>query len=290
MNRKLSVEVWSLSLAGVSLFAWACDGGPDRPGTVYMPEMFESVAYDSHDPSPVLPRGQTLQAPPEGTIPQGFTPVHYAPGAEEAAAAGQELTNPFEPTEEVLARGRFAFETWCAVCHGARGNGDGPVVPPFPPPPNLSSDRTRGLPDGHIYHIITRGQGLMPSYSTQVREDDRWKIIHYIRQLQGPAPDAPAADAAAEPADAGAPAAEPGTEPPATEQPATEPPATEPPATEPPATQQPATEPAAAEPAAPAANQPAAPAAPPAVRAPRPARPRPPAAPEPVEAQPEVTP
>ena len=96
MNRKLSGVQWSVSLAGVSLLAWACDGGPDRPGTVYMPEMFQSVPYDSHDPSPVLPRGQTLQPPPEGAIPQGFTPVHYGAGAEEAAAAGEELSNPFE--------------------------------------------------------------------------------------------------------------------------------------------------------------------------------------------------
>jgi mono/diheme cytochrome c family protein len=42
----------------------------------------------------------------------------------------------------------------------------------------------RNWPDGSIYHVITEGQNIMPSYAGQVRKDDRWAIVHYIRALQ----------------------------------------------------------------------------------------------------------
>jgi mono/diheme cytochrome c family protein len=38
--------------------------------------------------------------------------------------------------------------------------------------------------DGHIFHVITKGQGVMPSYAQQVQPEDRWAVIHYIRALQ----------------------------------------------------------------------------------------------------------
>lgn len=48
------------------------------------------------------------------------------------------------------------------------------------------------MKDGQLFHIITYGQGNMPPYAVQVTQDDRWKIIAYIRSLQ--AKDAAAAD------------------------------------------------------------------------------------------------
>ena len=42
----------------------------------------------------------------------------------------------------------------------------------------------RNWSDGNIYHVITNGQNVMPSYASQVSREDRWAIIHYIRVLQ----------------------------------------------------------------------------------------------------------
>jgi mono/diheme cytochrome c family protein len=192
-----------LTLVGAVLVLGACDAGPDQPGVMYMPEMVVSTPYDAHDRNPILARGMTLQAPPEGAIPQGYAPYHYGPGPEEATAAGG-VHNPLTATEVDLARGRVVFDTFCAVCHGATGAGDGPVVPPFPNPPALTSDHSIGLSDGRIYHVITRGQGFMPAYATQVHAADRWRAVLYVRSLQGepravPAL-APAAAAPVEPA------------------------------------------------------------------------------------------
>jgi hypothetical protein len=54
----------------------------------------------------------------------------------------------------------------------------------FPNPPTLHSDKVRNWPDGNIYHVMTDGQNIMPSYATQVSKDDRWAIVQHIRVLQ----------------------------------------------------------------------------------------------------------
>ena len=35
-----------------------------------------------------------------------------------------------------------------------------------------------------MFHVITYGQKLMPSQASQVRADDRWRLILHVRQLQ----------------------------------------------------------------------------------------------------------
>jgi mono/diheme cytochrome c family protein len=103
----------------------------------------------------------------------------------DAETAGREMKNPLRPTQQVLNRGQFVFNTYCMVCHGPSGEGDGTVTTRgFSRPPSLQSDKIRGWADGSIYHVITIGQAVMPSYSSQIAPGDRWAAIHYIRALQ----------------------------------------------------------------------------------------------------------
>jgi mono/diheme cytochrome c family protein len=51
-------------------------------------------------------------------------------------------------------------------------------------PPVLFSDKVVNWTDGRLYHTITMGQGLMPSYATQILPEQRWAIVHYVRALQ----------------------------------------------------------------------------------------------------------
>jgi mono/diheme cytochrome c family protein len=82
-------------------------------------------------------------------------------------------------------RGDTLYQTFCAVCHGSRGAGDGTVGPRMGAPP-LLSDRARGFSDGYLYSIIRYGRGLMPRYGDKVyRHEDRWAIVNYVRRLQG---------------------------------------------------------------------------------------------------------
>ena len=59
----------------------------------------------------------------EPTIP---TPVTEA--ALQAFAA--EVTNPLPMDSAALARGAAVYQTYCFVCHGAEGAGNGPIVDP----------------------------------------------------------------------------------------------------------------------------------------------------------------
>lgn len=171
--------------AALALLLGACRAQGEKPGFVVMPGMTFSVPYDAYDPNPVTRNGETLLLPPEGTVPLANAAFPYGPGPEEAERAGRELVNPLEPTPANLARGKQVFENVCAVCHGAGGQGDGPIVGRFPNPPSLTAARAKGYPDGRIVHVITRGQGIMPAHAAQVLLEDRWRVVLYLRELQG---------------------------------------------------------------------------------------------------------
>jgi len=92
---------------------------------------------------------------------------------------------PFAVTEQTMARGRERFEIYCSPCHGRTGQGDGMVVRRgFRRPPTFHQDRLRNAPVGQLFDVITNGFGAMPDYAAQVRAEDRWAIIAYVRALQ----------------------------------------------------------------------------------------------------------
>jgi mono/diheme cytochrome c family protein len=155
-----------------AIFGLAACTRHSKPNLTYMPDMNYSPA--------VKAQKAPMRIPVEGTIPRGYTPYHFTSPEE----AGKALKNPLQPTRAVLVRGQVMFNTYCIECHGAAGLGDGPVVPKIPRPPSLQSDKIRTWPDGSIFHLITRGQNVMPSYASQILPEDRWAIVHYIRVLQ----------------------------------------------------------------------------------------------------------
>jgi mono/diheme cytochrome c family protein len=163
----------AISLAAVSVALAGC-GRHEKPNFIYMPDMVYSQALKAQEPG-------AMRVPPKGTVPRGFKPYAYAKDPE---AAGRELKNPLRRTMATMARGQVMFNTHCMVCHGPAGEGDGSIVPKFPRPPSLQSDKVRGWPDGRIFHVATAGQNLMPAYASQVSPEDRWAIVHYIRALQ----------------------------------------------------------------------------------------------------------
>lgn len=152
------------------------------PDWEYMPDMYESTSFKAQKEDPHSKDGAAARIPPDGTVPRGYQPYHYA--VAEGDKAGKELKNILPRTKMTMERGQKIFNTYCIVCHGPKGNGEGFVVPPYPRPPSLLSDKVRNWPDGNIFHVITKGQNLMPSYATQIDPNDRWAVIHYIRALQ----------------------------------------------------------------------------------------------------------
>lgn len=167
----------TLAVALVALTATFASGCKHKsPNIVYAPDMHYSPAIKAQEEG-------SSRMPPQGTIPRNYQPypMEFRTSAD---GPGDRLRNPLSPTKDVLARGQYVFQTYCMVCHGPAGEGDGSVVPKMPRPPSLQSDKIRGWPDGNIYHVITMGQNIMPSYAAQIPPADRWSAIHYIRALQ----------------------------------------------------------------------------------------------------------
>jgi mono/diheme cytochrome c family protein len=186
-----------LALLGTAALCWAVPTRDvSRPNYEFLPEaqMAQSAAFDSFAPNPNFPDGLTLRSPPAGTVARGQAPLHYQPTLEDSLRAGRELQNPFKPDDAArLERGTAVFANYCQVCHGPLGLGNGPVTQRgFPPPASLLADRAVQMKDGQMFHVLTYGQGNMPSFTTPLSRDDRWSVILYVRLLQGPYAPSPA--------------------------------------------------------------------------------------------------
>lgn len=164
------------ALAVLAMTMLACD----RTKTTweYMPDMSNSPAVKAYEPDARSPGNRT---PVAGTVPRGYEPYLFPTDPE---AAGTHLRNPLPRTAAILAKGQKTFNTHCAVCHGSRGLGDGSIVPKFPKPPSLIAAKVTDWSDGRIFHVITRGQNLMPAYASQIDPEERWAAVHYLRVLQ----------------------------------------------------------------------------------------------------------
>lgn len=113
-------------------------------------------------------------------IPEDSVPVQGP-----AFIPGVPWPNPVPADEVSLTRGQMLFQTYCAVCHGLEGRGDGVMQAYFQVPiPDLTADSVANKDDAALFATITYGSANMPSFrDLTVRE--RWDIVNFLRQLQG---------------------------------------------------------------------------------------------------------
>src|SRR5256885_15659602 len=73
------------------------------------------------------------------------------------------LANPRTRTSESINRGRFLYETYCLVCHGATGRGGGPISSaaggPFFGVRSPVDDTIARRSAGYLYAVIFSGPG-----------------------------------------------------------------------------------------------------------------------------------
>lgn len=142
-----------------------------------------------HEQPKLLPQSKSnffkdnwsMRRPVEGTVARGFIPYEFK-GMPDSMVVP--TPNPLPVTKKVLEVGKKRFDTYCSPCHGYFGKGDSRLRGQFPAPPSLHTEKVRNWKDANIYHVITNGQNVMPSYESSISRDDRWAIIHYIRVLQ----------------------------------------------------------------------------------------------------------
>jgi mono/diheme cytochrome c family protein len=68
----------------------------------------------------------------------------------------------------------------CQSCHGNPGKGNS-LKSLKPIPPDLSSVNSQALTDGELFYILTTGRLIMPSFKNVLSEDERWRVISFIR-------------------------------------------------------------------------------------------------------------
>lgn len=172
------------------LFLSGCFRDRNHPGWAWFPDMAQSPAYETYTSgdSTLFPNGMSTLAPVEGTIPRGYIPFHYENTDADRLRAGQELVNPVPLTKNALDNGKYNFEIYCAICHGAGGKGDGYIVEGtkkfLAVPPSYFVDRLMVMPDGEMFFTMHYGKGQMGSYASQLSQHERWEIVHYINFLQ----------------------------------------------------------------------------------------------------------
>lgn len=51
-------------------------------------------------------------------------------------------------------------------------------------PPSFHEQRLVDSPPGYFFEVITNGFGVMYSYASRVKPEDRWAIAAYVKALQ----------------------------------------------------------------------------------------------------------
>jgi len=187
-NRNISMNRFSMIVGVVTILtASACDRDRKNPGWDYFPDMVYSNAYETYSPNSVYADGKTMQVPVEGTISRSALPFAYGTSTTERTRAGRELINPLDNNPENMERGKQVYGVFCASCHGGQGDGKGHLVSSGVynyPVRTLVSNQMKKRPDGEIYHTITLGFGVMGAHGFMIRPEDRWRTVHYVRELQ----------------------------------------------------------------------------------------------------------
>lgn len=215
--------VFAGSALAISLLA-GCKADGDNPGLEYAPQMYHSVAYEPltqikdesqgswlsnredgkgefYNSNINNPHAMNMREPVENTVPrnkQGYLPHRLKQFELEEAAL---IKNPVASSEAVLKDGERYYTQYCSTCHGKSGEGDGKAGEIIGGVANLKGGAYVNLPEGHIFHVITKGKGRMGAHGSQIPVETRWKIVHYVKQvIQGQAAaatSAPAADSTA---------------------------------------------------------------------------------------------
>jgi len=202
----------------------SCGASGDRQGLEYAPNMYHSVPYDPYtqitdkdagrwltsidygdghaefyNSNQWNPHAMNMRMPPANTVRRnqnGWLPYRVEKDDLVKAAT---VKSPIDSSAAMIATGKILYNTYCEHCHGATGTGDGKVAAgvtveepgrgqvqkgTYNGVANLKGDALKNVTEGHIFHVITYGKGLMWPHGSQITVEDRWKIAKYVKTLQ----------------------------------------------------------------------------------------------------------
>lgn len=187
----------ALSLIPVALIYKAQSARKDRPRIQVVYDMDQQFKYKTQSESGFFADGVSMRGLPEGTVARGLLHADDAVyrGMETLTAGGDTVfvaEIPLPVTAALMERGQQRYDIFCATCHAPSGNGQslvhlraqGLAEGTWSPPTDLTSETVVAREDGHIYNTITHGIRNMPGYGSQIKPEDRWAIVAYVRALQ----------------------------------------------------------------------------------------------------------
>ena len=184
----------------IGLLTISCGTDKADTGRVYMPDMNYSRAYETYSSHSNLADSNIFynNMPVAGTVSRGENYVYHIdrdlPGDTVNYAASHSVQNPVDSlAKDVYTETERIYLINCAICHGSKLDGNGPLWKdgsgPFPAKPaTLVGDaKYEAMSDGTMYYSVTYGRNLMGSYASQLTPRQRWDIIYYIKHKQAEA-------------------------------------------------------------------------------------------------------
>jgi len=171
-------------------------------GRIYMPDMVYSRAYETYALTPeekeiLLKKGiHFSNTPVPGTLKRGALfpfdiPMDSVAGDTTNYVASKQIKNPLAGLDEAtMTEAHRLYLVNCAICHGPKLDGNGPLYKggdgPFPAKPaTLVGDaKYETMPEGQMYYSVTYGKNKMGSYASQLDTRQRWMVIAYIKSKQ----------------------------------------------------------------------------------------------------------
>jgi mono/diheme cytochrome c family protein len=201
-SMKNNLKKSSLVIIAFTIVAASCMRDKNSPGYEYMPDMYRSPALEAYvDYGTIrdsinydLMNHSSVRKPVVGSIAFSEDPnkaqfgmaYKYPNTPDGYEAAGKFVTSPIAFNKETIEKGKDLYTKFCQHCHGEAGAGDGKVVViGGHPAPGSYSGSLANLPEGKMFHTLTYGKGVMGSHASQLNKEERWKVISYVKVLQG---------------------------------------------------------------------------------------------------------
>lgn len=127
----------------------------------------------------IHPYSAQMPSAPRGTVP--------TTGTDQSLIAQQSklAENPLPASKTNLSNGKIYYGYYCQMCHGEKGDGNGPVgIAYVPKAADITSKKLSKLTDGEVYKRMLSGVGHDPVMSSTVPSDERWPLVMYVRSLR----------------------------------------------------------------------------------------------------------
>jgi len=193
----LQLAVAVVALGALSM-ASGCRGNKASEPPVHLQQNMDfSQSFEAQEKNEWFPDKRAMRPPVQGTQARSLSGAandgflkeddHLYKGRGPNGRLVDALPRGIALTPELLERGQNRYNIFCVPCHDSTGAGNGMVMRRGWPnkPPSYHEARTRALPLGHFYDVITNGRGTMKGYAAQLTNvRDRWAVAAYVRALQ----------------------------------------------------------------------------------------------------------